>query len=85
MCVCVSSCVQFTRAVEMKQVAEQEAERAKFVVQKAEQVCRIQPRSRMSLRTAVEVPAACLAARSLTPLFEMGFAEQVCVCVCVCM
>lgn len=30
---------QFTRAVEMKQVAEQDAERAKFVVMKAEQVC----------------------------------------------
>lgn len=30
--------MQFARAVEMKQVAEQEAERAKFVVMKAEQV-----------------------------------------------
>ncbi len=29
--------LQFTRAVEMKQVAEQDAERAKFVVMKAEQ------------------------------------------------
>lgn len=33
-------CTQFTRAVEMKQVAEQDAERAKFVVMKAEQVGR---------------------------------------------
>lgn len=33
-----SSSPQFTKAVEMKQVAEQEAERAKFVVMKAEQV-----------------------------------------------
>lgn len=30
--------MEFTRAVEAKQVAEQEAERAKFVVMKAEQV-----------------------------------------------
>lgn len=29
---------EFTKAVEMKQVAEQEAERARFVVLKAEQV-----------------------------------------------
>jgi prohibitin 1 len=31
---------EFTRAVEMKQVAEQDAERARFVVMKAEQVGR---------------------------------------------
>lgn len=31
-------CLQFMKAVEMKQVAEQDAERAKFVVMKAEQV-----------------------------------------------
>lgn len=30
---------EFTRAVEMKQVAEQDAERARFVVLKSEQVC----------------------------------------------
>ena len=30
---------QFTKAVESKQVAQQEAERARFVVMKADQVC----------------------------------------------
>lgn len=33
--------MQFTKAVEAKQVAQQEAERARFVVMKAEQVSRI--------------------------------------------
>jgi len=32
-------CVQFTKAVESKQVAQQDAERARFVVLKADQVC----------------------------------------------
>jgi prohibitin 1 len=36
--VCLPASAQFTKAVEMKQVAEQDAERAKFVVLKAEQV-----------------------------------------------
>ena len=37
MCVCM--CVwQFARAIEVKQVAQQEAERSKFVVMKSEQV-----------------------------------------------
>ena len=31
-------CVQFTKAVEAKQVAQQDAERARFVVMKADQV-----------------------------------------------
>ncbi len=31
--------LQFTKAVESKQVAQQEAERARFVVMKADQVC----------------------------------------------
>lgn len=30
--------LQFSRAIEVKQVAQQEAERSKFVVQKTEQV-----------------------------------------------
>ena len=37
-CVSFLSSVQFTKAVEQKQVAEQDAERAKFVVMLAEQV-----------------------------------------------
>ena len=32
-------CLQFTKAVEAKQVAQQDAERARFVVMKADQVC----------------------------------------------
>jgi prohibitin 1 len=31
--------MQFTKAVEAKQVAQQDAERARFVVLKADQVC----------------------------------------------
>lgn len=37
-CSCIPFVLQFTKAVESKQVAEQDAERAKFVVMLAEQV-----------------------------------------------
>ena len=37
--------MQFTKAVEAKQVAQQEAERARFVVMKAEQVSKFIPRA----------------------------------------
>ena len=35
---CCAYCLQFTKAVEAKQVAQQDAERARFVVMKADQV-----------------------------------------------
>ena len=45
--------LQFMRAVEMKQVAEQDAERAKFVVMKAEQVGRGAVKGRKKVLSAV--------------------------------
>ena len=50
-------CPQFTKAVEMKQVAEQDAERAKFVVMKAEQVGPVGGRSVLEGQVCVVMEA----------------------------
>ncbi len=63
---------QFTKAVEAKQVAQQEAERARFVVMKADQVSWV---SACSLDPCLH-PSSCMSADRVASLLADNFCDK---------